>query len=129
MLGEEPARDRIIPKALALYACFAGVTLLGIFVWEPLLMPAVFTWPYPFLLSAQHFIRDPAGATSWVAALCVGLALVAACAWFARRILAHRRVTSSQQWGIAILSVACPLGIVTGVTWAIASVAGWPIGE
>ena len=129
MSGEDSAQVHVLSMALALYGCFAATTLLGVYVWEPLLMPACFTWPYPFLLSAQRFIPDPAGAASWTGALIVGLGLVAACALAAGRTLANKRMTWIQQLGVAALSIVCPLGVLTGVTWAVACAVGWPVGE
>lgn len=128
MPGEVPTRPRILSRTAALYGCFTGVTLLG-FAWEPLQLPAYFTWPYLFLLSAQRFVSNPAGATSWVVSLVIGLVLVLACAWVAQYVLARKRLTVIQLWGMALLSVVLPLGALSGVTWAIACAAGWPVGE
>ncbi len=88
-----------------------------------------FTWPYPFLLSVQHFISDPAGGRSWLAGLGLGFVVVLACSRVAQFVLRQKRLTVIQQWAVALLSVVLPLGGVTGIAWGVARAAGWPVGE
>ncbi len=128
MLREDPKKPRVLPKAVALYSCFATVTLLG-FLWEPLLMPSFFTWPYPFLLGAKRFVSEPASFEAWAAALGLGFLAVVFSASLLQRIAQPKPSAPWQGWVVAAIAIIGPLGLLTGFTWGVALIAGWPVGE
>jgi hypothetical protein len=129
MHNDEQGRYPIVKKAAMLYGAFGAMTVLGMFVWEPLLIPAMISWPYRFLLSIQRLVPDPVGTKAWLFGLGLGFVLVGATADGMQRVAGKRVSHVGLEWGLALVAIAFPLGAITLGSMALASVLGWPMGE
>ena len=122
-------RRPVLVISLSLYAAYCILTVLGLFWYEPLLMPAVFSWPYPFLLAVQRFVPDPAGWLEWLAALALAFVPIGAAARLFERMLAAGPRLIGLAPLLGALAIVAPLASLTVLGYAAAIAFGWPMGE
>jgi len=88
----------------------------------------VLLWPYPFLLSLQRYVPNPAGNISFAAAYVFGFCLVAAWGLLLDRLrLASRLGVLAPP--LAAMCWCVPLLTTQLVSIGIAALLGWPTGE
>jgi len=113
--------------ALTILAVHSLLVVIGFFRWEPLLLFG-FVWPYPLLLALKA-VLNPDSSLAWLAALGLGFLLVGLVAVWTQRLFTGRRLEPPTTAILGFAAVLLPLAAITGVAYAVAKAAHWPVGE